>query len=132
MNPVVLVVDDDCAISNLLSIILKSNGYTPITASNGSAALDILKSSPIPSLILTDYSMPVLNGCKLIENISLQRHLQHIPILLMTGSDINDLELPTTRSFKGIILKPFKITTLLETINFYIQENECKPSEYPA
>ncbi|RNC28915.1 MAG: Phosphate regulon transcriptional regulatory protein PhoB [Candidatus Dichloromethanomonas elyunquensis] len=130
MNPVVLVVDDDCGISSLLSILLTNNGYTPITASNGSAALDTLKNCPTPSLILTDYSMPVLDGCKLIENISLQSHLQDIPILLMTGSDINDLKLPTTSNFKGIILKPFKISVLLESISCYIQGKDCKPSAY--
>jgi two-component system chemotaxis response regulator CheY len=123
LKPVVMVIDDDSGISNLLSILLKNNGYTPITASNGSAALDTLKNCPVPSLILTDYSMPVINGCELIENISGQGHLGNIPILLMTGSDITDLKLPTTSNFKEIIPKPFKINTLLETICYYLNEN---------
>lgn len=128
MGPVIMVIDDDRGIADLLSIMLKSNGYTPITASNGSVALNLLKHSPRPMLILTDYSMPVLNGCELIEILSNYSGLQHIPAIIMTGTAIDDLRLPTTNNFKGIIPKPFKISTVLDTIRYYLAYEDYNSS----
>jgi CheY-like chemotaxis protein len=127
-----MVVDDDNGIANLLSIMLKGNGYFPITATNGSVALEMLKHCPLPSLILTDYSMPVMNGCEFIEHIAQQSHLQHIPILIMTGSAIEDLRLPNTQNFKGLIQKPFKISTMLENIHYFTVTADYFPRVCPA
>jgi CheY-like chemotaxis protein len=127
-----MVIDDDRGIADLLSVVLKNNGYTPITAPNGYAAQDILTRCPQPILILSDYAMPIVNGCELIETISQHSYLQHIPAIIMTGSDIDSLRLPITHNFKGIIQKPFKISTILETIRYYENIGECDSSICPA
>lgn len=117
MRPLIMVIDDDKGITNLLSIILRKHGYTPITASNGSAALEILKHNPLPRLILSDYCMPVLNGCKLTEKLSEQPCLKDIPVVIMTGSAMDCLRVPKTDNFKKIIQKPFNIIELIDIIN---------------
>lgn len=127
-----MVIDDNSSIAQLLSIMLKSNGYTPITAPNGLDALDILKNCPLPALILTDYAMPVLNGCEFIETISIQPQFKDIPVVIITGSAIEDLRLPNTANFKGLIEKPFKVNTLLDTIKQLTALDEYHPSVCPA
>ncbi|MDJ0305259.1 MULTISPECIES: response regulator [Dehalobacter] len=131
MRPVVMVIDDDTSIANLLSTMLISNGYTPIIASNGYSALTMLKSCPHPTLILTDYSMPILNGCEFIEKVSVQKNLKDIPVIMISGSDIEERKLPKTTNFKGIIQKPFKINTVLDVIKHHAI-NHCDSSLYPA
>ncbi len=128
MGPIIMIIDDDRGITDLLSVLLKSNGYTPITAANGSAALNILKRSPLPLLILTDYSMPLLNGCGLIEILSRYSTLQNIPVIIMTGTAIENLRLPNTNNFKGIIPKPFRLCTVLDTIRHYVTYKDCNSS----
>lgn len=127
-----MVIDDNSSIAQLLSIMLKSNGYTPITAPNGLAALDTLKTCPLPALILTDYAMPVLNGCEFIENISVHTKFKDIPVVIITGSAIDDLKLPKTGNFKGIIQKPFSIGTVLETIQDLTASDEYSSSVCPV
>lgn len=112
-----MVIDDDHAITNLLSTLLKKYHYTPITACNGSVALDTLKYCLLPTLILTDYCMPVLNGCELVEALSRQPAYRDIPVIMFTGSSIEDLQLPRTSNFKGIIQKPFELSSILDAIN---------------
>ena len=123
-----MIIDDNSSIAQLLSIMLKNNGYTPITAPNGLIALDLLKSSPRPSLILTDYLMPGLNGCEFIEHISAKSPYKNIPVVIITGSAVEDLRFPTTKNFKGIIMKPFNNDTVLNTVRHLIPENECSNS----
>ncbi len=128
MRPIVMVIDDSKEIAVLLSIMLKNNGYKSITASNGSAALNYLKKGSPPALILTDYSMPMLNGCEFIELISAQSQYKDIPVVIVTGSAIEDLKLPTTTNFKGIIQKPFKLTTVLEIVKIFTAEEDSYSS----
>lgn len=128
MGPIVMVIDDDKEILNLLSILLKNSGYKSITATNGSTALEYLKKCPAPALILTDYSMPKLNGYQFIEKVASQPQYKDIPVVILTGSEINDLELPSSSNFKGIIQKPFKLNTVLEIVKLLTTKNE----EYPA
>lgn len=128
MGPIVMVIDDDKEILNLLSILLRNSGYKSITATNGSAALEYLKKCPAPALILTDYSMPKLNGYQFIEKIASQPQYKDIPVVILTGSEINDLELPSSSNFKGIIQKPFKLNTVLEIVKLLTTKKE----KYPA
>lgn len=117
MKPVIMIVDDDYAITHLLSIMLKNHGYTTITAPDGSVALETLKVCPLPALIITDYCMPILNGNELIENLSSQSMFKNVPIVIMTGSQIDDITLPNTPNFKGIIKKPFNMEIILNVLH---------------
>jgi len=119
LTPTVMVIDDNQEIVNLLSILLKIHGYKSISAPNVPTALDYLKRGTLPSLILTDYAMPVLNGCDLIEYLSRQSQFKAIPVFIITGSAIEDLRLPSTINFKGVIHKPFKLNTILKIVKSY-------------
>ncbi|UWG97212.1 response regulator [Dehalobacter sp. DCM] len=127
MKPVVMVVDDDPGVANLLCTLLISHGYIPVTASNGYDAINLLSSSPNlkPDMIITDYSMPVLNGREFIEKISSLSETKDIPVVMMSGSRIEEKDLPETANYKGLVTKPFKINTLLEVIRrFTIERND--------
>jgi len=116
------VIDDDNSITELLATIIEEHGFTPITASNGKAALDILDEIPPPTLIITDYSMPVLNGRELIETLSLKPGYERIPVIMITGSSVPDIQLPVTCNFKGLILKPFDLASIVGVIIKYTSE----------
>jgi CheY-like chemotaxis protein len=64
----ILVVEDERAIRELISAILRSAGHQIITASNGMEGIALFRSSPERfDLILTDLEMPVMNGHQLIK-----------------------------------------------------------------
>ncbi len=123
-----MVIDDDSGVSNLLSIILNDNGYAVITAPNGKSALNTLKNCPLPSLILTDYCMPLLNGKEFTECIYAHSKFKDVPVVIITGSLIEELTLPTTPNFKGVIQKPFQVGTILDVVGELIEGNSFTSS----
>jgi len=82
----ILVVDDDPAIRDILVRILKREGYTPITASNGLEALELVP-HVLPDLILLDVTMPILDGFALCKRLKDNEQTALIPVTMLTGLD---------------------------------------------
>src|SRR5687768_10494296 len=68
----ILVVEDDFDTRYILSLILKTEGYEVITAADGECALAVAGQEK-PDLIITDISMPRLNGIELTRKIRLKQ-----------------------------------------------------------
>jgi DNA-binding response OmpR family regulator len=79
--PHVLVVDDDDAILDLVSMNLISKGYSVKVASNGARALDLL-TSETPDLILLDIMMPDLDGLAVCQRV---RDFSNVPIIMLSA-----------------------------------------------
>jgi DNA-binding response OmpR family regulator len=62
--PVILVVDDERAIADTLSMILGRNGFAAMTAYDGASALEIATLVP-PQLLISDVMMPGMSGIDL-------------------------------------------------------------------
>jgi nitrogen-specific signal transduction histidine kinase/CheY-like chemotaxis protein len=79
----ILVVDDDVLIAMSTVDMLEDLGHEVIEAYSGSSALDILRSGRAVDLVITDYSMPEMNGAQLAKAA---REIQpDVPVLLATG-----------------------------------------------
>ncbi len=80
----ILVVEDDPSTQLFMEAVLKENGYTPILATNGVEALDILDTHHI-DLLITDIMMPELDGYGLTEQ--LREAGSTLPILMVTAKE---------------------------------------------
>jgi DNA-binding response OmpR family regulator len=111
----VLVVEDDRSTLNLYRMGLKGlQGFRILLAENGIKALEILQSESVDVLV-TDLSMPVMDGFKLIAIVS--ERYPSIPILVMTG--LPESEHQNTPLFIGalrILNKPPRLSQLMEEI----------------
>ncbi|HEY0606347.1 MAG TPA: response regulator, partial [Herpetosiphonaceae bacterium] len=89
-NPArILIVDDHEDNVDLLSMILRSQGYTILTASDGLQAVDLVKQEE-PDLVLLDVMMPRMSGYEVIEHVR-KNHDVYIPIMLITAKqDLTD------------------------------------------
>lgn len=82
----ILIADDDTMTLKILEKAFQSLDCKVITALNGQEALE--KCSEIqPSLIISDWHMPVLDGIDLFFHIKNSPALQHIPFIFLTTSD---------------------------------------------
>ncbi len=79
-----LVVEDDPAMLVALRDILEGAGYDVATAPNGKAALDIMASHR-PTLILSDISMPIMDGIELFESVRKLPGAATIPFIFLTA-----------------------------------------------
>ncbi|HEU5014501.1 MAG TPA: HD domain-containing phosphohydrolase [Roseiflexaceae bacterium] len=86
MPATILVVDDDPAVSDILSRFLVREGYNVTTARSGREALARV-SERHPDLILLDVMMPEMDGFTACQHLKDNRQTALIPITMLTGSD---------------------------------------------
>ncbi len=82
----VLIVEDDEATREAFALILSQEGYRVETAGNGLAALERLRSSGRPGLIVLDLMMPVMDGLQLQEHLARDEELADIPVLICSAA----------------------------------------------
>jgi two-component system, chemotaxis family, chemotaxis protein CheY len=83
--PTVLVVDDYAPNHRLMGFVLEQSGYAVISALDGLHALDCLRVFQI-DLIVTDLTMPRLDGMGLVEQVRGDTRLCKLPIVMVTAS----------------------------------------------
>ncbi len=92
----ILMVDDDSLILMNSIDMLEDLGYGVTSANSGAKALEILEADTMYDLLITDFSMPKMNGLQLA--MAVRAFLPELPILLATGyaelPEKSDLALP--------------------------------------
>jgi signal transduction histidine kinase len=78
----ILVAEDDDCLRQLISLQIQSMGHIVETAADGNQALEKFNETPF-DLILTDLSMPRLNGIALVE--AARQVIAEIPVIMLTG-----------------------------------------------
>ncbi len=109
----VLVVDDDLALSEMLGIVLRAEGFQAEFCEDGAKALRIFRESK-PDLVLLDLMLPGIDGievCKLIRNES------GVPIVMLTArGDTLDIVHGLESGADDYIVKPFKPKELIARV----------------
>ncbi|HEV7741108.1 MAG TPA: MtrAB system response regulator MtrA [Pseudolysinimonas sp.] len=113
MNARILVVDDDTAISEMIGIVLRGEGYEPQFAGDGAEAIDLFRSMR-PDLVLLDLMLPGIDGIQVCAAI---RAESGVPIIMLTAKG------ETTDVVKGLesgaddyVVKPFNPKELVARI----------------
>jgi len=114
-EPRVLIVDDDLDIREALSDVLEDLGYGVLTAENGLEALTLLRNSTaLPSAILLDLMMPILDGYGFLEECEKDAVLASIPVAIITaGHGADPGRLPKRAP---IVPKPLDVARLVSTL----------------
>lgn len=109
----VLVVDDEFDSRIVATMMLEDAGATVITAENGAEALGILDEHH-PDFILSDLSMPVLDGWQLMYSINQDTHTADIPVIALTAHAMKgDRERAIAAGFRNHINKPLDATKFM-------------------
>jgi len=114
--PRVLIVEDEPAIAELLSVNLRHNGFAPIWAEDGTAAQRELDAQ-LPDLILLDWMLPGMSGLQLARKWRADARTKAIPILMLTArGDEPDKVAGLDAGADDYITKPFSTQELLARI----------------
>jgi signal transduction histidine kinase/ActR/RegA family two-component response regulator len=109
----ILAIDDDPDILILVSRILERNGYSVVTAGNGSEGLRLARKIK-PSLILLDVMMPETDGWQTLEAVKADPELSSCPVVLLTVSE--DMKRSRILGADAHLMKPIEQESLLQTI----------------
>ncbi len=119
----VLVVDDEDAIRDLLTLILEGEGYEVRLASNGEEALVAAERQP-PDVILLDIKMPGMSGVEFAQRYNLAPG-PRAPIVVVTAArEVEDTVADV--DVCAFLAKPFELQSLLEAVR------ACVPGSKPA
>jgi DNA-binding NtrC family response regulator len=101
----ILVVDDDCDVLSYLENTLSTFGYNVISKDDAVSALSVIQEGTEVDLIVTDYTMPGMDGHEFF--IALRRILPTVPVIILTGYG--------------------SVATYLKSLSMGLFEYVCKP-----
>ncbi|WOO98640.1 MtrAB system response regulator MtrA [Micrococcus terreus] len=126
MKAKILVVDDDEALSEMIGIVLRNDGFEPTFCADGSQALAAFRSAR-PDLVLLDLMLPGMDGIEVCRAI---RAESDTPIVMLTAkSDTSDVVRGLESGADDYVPKPFKPAELVARVRARLREGEQKAPE---
>ncbi len=123
-NMTIMIVDDDPSIRNMLSIVLKKENYSVISAGSGEEALKHLKNSDI-QMVISDIKMPGMNGIELLGRI--KKIKPEIPVLMITAFASTDDAIEAMKlGAEDYVSKPFNLDELKIVIRKTLSKKELE------
>jgi two-component system phosphate regulon response regulator PhoB len=80
----ILVVEDEPAIQELITLNLEQSGYSPLRANNAEQAIDLVRDE-LPDLVLLDWMLPGMSGIEFARRLRADRRTQDVPIIMLTA-----------------------------------------------
>jgi two-component system, chemotaxis family, CheB/CheR fusion protein len=112
----VLLLEDSVDVLYLLQIELEWLGYEVNAATDGEAALAAAKHTP-PDVIVSDLSMPDMDGFEFIQRVRKLPSLNSVPAIALTGSGLDkDVQRALASGFTAHLTKPLEMSDLVDRI----------------
>src|SRR6185436_6485968 len=112
-NARILVADDDSAVLQTMTWLLKEHGYDVDAVSEGMLVLPSMEASP-PDLVLLDVMLPDADGYQLLERIKADDRFRDIPVLMVSSLPPEEAAVRTLGlGASDFIRKPFRVKELL-------------------
>ena len=126
MKSRVLVVDDDPALAEMLTIVLRGEGFDTAVVGDGTRALPAVRDLR-PDVVLLDLMLPGMNGIDVCRAI---RTESGVPIVMLTAkTDTVDIVLGLESGADDYVVKPFKPKELVARIRARVRRTETEPAE---
>ncbi|WP_124054135.1 MtrAB system response regulator MtrA [Arcanobacterium ihumii] len=121
MNARILVVDDDPGISEMVAILLESEGYDVTVCANGLNVLPLFRAER-PELVLLDVMLPGLDGVSVCRQL---REESDVPIIMMSAkTDSVDVIAGLEAGADDYVTKPFDNSILLARVKARLRRQE--------
>jgi len=117
----VLIVDDEPAISLVLTETLKYAGHSV------RQAIELLSGGLRPDVVLLDLFMPHVGGREVLDFMRSTPGLEYVPVILITGAVRNSSEFPPDGSYQGLLPKPFDLEDVIEAVRAHAPRRTGPP-----
>ena len=110
----IVIAEDEFLVADVLAIMLEDAGHEVVSAAHGKAALALVRDKR-PSLVITDFMMPLMTGLELAQAIRADSELSHIPIILVSGAQ-GSIGRANPTVFDAVLDKPFNEEKLIAAV----------------
>lgn len=118
----ILLVDDEPELLEMLKLRLEANNFEVLTASDGHAALGIVRRTR-PDIVILDIMLPKLDGFKVCRLFKFDARYKSIPVILLTARvRESDRKTASEVGADAFITKPFEPQALLANINDLLEK----------
>src|SRR5213079_3421568 len=111
----ILLIEDDTAITSALERLLKAEGYDVEIVTRGDEGLKLACDKPF-DVVVTDLKLPGISGLELVRQVHAAK--PRLPIILMTAHGTTETAIEATKfGAYDYLLKPFEMNELLELVD---------------
>lgn len=124
MKPRIIVIDDDTAVTDLMSVLLTSQGFEVKVTNNSTDGLEMIAQNHF-DLVILDLMMPVIDGWEVCRRV---RAFSQIPIIVLSA--LNDPTMVATVLDAGAddyLTKPTPSRIMIAHINGLLRRNGTAP-----
>ena len=120
----ILIVDDDPTLVDFLKLLLDSEGYETLEASDGASALQQIAEDS-PEVVLLDYMMPNMDGLDVLRNVS--QNFESSFVVMLTGKGSEEVAVQCMKEGAiDYVIKPFDNDRLLAVVRNAIRYRESE------
>jgi len=126
----ILVADDDLGTRLSISDYLESVGYSVVVAENGQQALQLVEDYQ-PHLIVTDITMPRMDGYELVRHVRQRPAMRLLPVVFLTARNETDDRIRGYQTGCDVYLsKPFELQELGAVVRNLLERLQVIESEW--
>jgi CheY-like chemotaxis protein len=121
----ILLVEDNADMLMMLTQVLKWGGYEVITGRSGQEGLDQIDNThQFPDLIISDLSMPDMNGLEFLDAVRSNPDWNHVPFVIMSAHSASDeANQALSHGADDFLVKPFNLDDFQKILNRWDQPN---------
>ena len=117
MKKQILLIEDDTAIAEVITLVLTQAGYDVIVDATGSFILKYTDTHPKFNLAIVDYLLPHVTGDIIIKKIKTHPKLKNIKIILMSANSVHELRsIGKSLLVDSVLAKPFDVDELIQLV----------------
>lgn len=116
-KPRILVVDDDLALQRLVATLLERAEMEPVQAMNASEAAGILRTPPLPALVILDMMLPEISGIEFLKQMRSRNVYDDLPVVILSAlADPAQIREGLDAGADRYLTKPYLANNLIRTV----------------
>jgi len=123
----VLVVEDEQGMQNLVRVMLGRAGMDTVQCFNVESAVNVLRTQPLPELVLLDLMLPDVSGIELLRQMRAKDYFDSVPIIILSAiADPNKIREALTLGADRYVIKTAISHSLIRTVQDVLKSGRRK------